>query len=36
MELIDGWELTSLIKKNLGKDVLIGIPNRPPPSTKRR
>jgi restriction system protein len=31
MELINGWELQTLIKKHLDKDVLIGIPNRPPP-----
>jgi restriction system protein len=35
MELINGWELTSLIKEHLGKDVLIGIPNRPPPNSAR-
>jgi restriction system protein len=35
MELINGWELTSLIKEYLGKDVLIGIPNRPPPNSAR-
>jgi restriction system protein len=31
MELINGWELQTLIKEHLDKDVLIGIPNRPPP-----
>ena len=29
MELIDGERLTYLIKEHLGKDVLIGIPDRP-------
>lgn len=29
IELIDGQELVHLIKQHLGKDVLIGIPNRP-------
>ncbi len=31
MELIDGERLIYLIKEYLGKEVLIGIPNRPPP-----
>jgi restriction system protein len=31
MELIDGDNLTYLVKKHLGKDVLIGIENRPRP-----
>lgn len=31
MELIDGEKLTFLTKEHLGKDVLIGIPNRPRP-----
>jgi hypothetical protein len=35
MELINGWELQSLIKKHLDTDVLIGIPNGPaPPDTE--
>jgi restriction system protein len=34
MELIDGDRLTYLIKKHLGKDVLIGIENRPRPKEK--
>jgi restriction system protein len=31
MELIDGERLVYLVKKHLGKDVLIGIAKRPPP-----
>lgn len=31
MDLIDGHRLVHLIKEYLGKEVLIGIPNRPPP-----
>lgn len=31
IELIDGHRLTYLIKEHMGKDVLIGITNRPPP-----
>lgn len=35
MELIDGERLTYLIKEHLGKDVVIGIPNRPQPKGPR-
>lgn len=36
MELIDGERLTYLIKEHLGKDVVIGIPNRPRPKQSPR
>lgn len=34
-ELIDGERLVYLIKEHLGKDVVTGIPNRPPPKRPR-
>lgn len=35
MELIDSERLVYLIKEHLGKDVVTGIPKRPPPKQPR-